>query len=228
MAAPKNFRSAFNGFNRQDVVHYIEYMNTQHAAQINQLSSEVEFLRQKLTHIQSEQPAADDRLGELEETCASLRDQLQQSQAREAELNARCDQLSLERDEALVAGSSHAELEALCAQLTKERDEALAAKAQAEAAKVHVSVEAELEAYRRAERVERLAHERVEQLYHQANGTLADAAVKVEDASNQINELADHVTAQLAQLQSAVASSKQALHEATAGLYAIRPNMEEN
>jgi uncharacterized protein YPO0396 len=110
----------------------------------------------------------------------------------------------------------------------KERDEALAAKAEAEATKVHVSVEAELEAYRRAERVERLAHERVEQLYHQANGTLADAAIKVEDASNQINTLSDLVSAQLTQLQNAVTGSKQALQEATAGLYAIRPNTEEN
>ena len=227
MAAPKNFRSAFNGFNRPDVVHYIEYINAQHTAQVNQLNSEVEFLRQKLTHLQAEQPASDERVQKLEESCTTLQEQLQEAQDRSTALDAQCKQLAQERDDAIAAGN-HSDLEAMCAQLTKERDEALAAKAQAEAAKVHVSVEAELEAYRRAERVERLAHERVEQLYHQANGTLADAAVKVEDASNQINELADHVTAQLAQLQSAVASSKQALHEATAGLYAIRPDTEEN
>lgn len=227
MAAPKNFRSAFNGFNREDVVHYIEYMNAQHTTQVNQLNSEVEFLRQKLTHIQAEQPTSDDRAQKLEEACSILREQLQEAQSHSAALEAQCEQLARERDEALTAGN-RSDLEVMCAQLTKERDEALAAKAQAEASHVHVSVEAELEAYRRAERVERLAHERVEQLYHQANGTLADAAVKVEDASNQINELADLVAAQLAQLQSAVASSKQALHEATAGLYAIRPNIEEN
>ncbi len=227
MAAPKNFRSAFNGFNREDVVHYIEYMNAQHTTQVNQLNSELEFLRQKLTHIQAEQPAADDRAQKLEEACNILREQLQAAQDRNAILEAQCKQLTQELDDSITA-SSCSDLEAMCAQLAKERDEALAAKAEAEATKVHVSVEAELEAYRRAERVERLAHERVEQLYHQANGTLADAAVKVEYASNQINELADHVSTQLAQLQSAVASSKQALHEATAGLYAIRPNTEEN
>ena len=73
-----------------------------------------------------------------------------------------------------------------------------------------------------------MARERVEQLYHQANGTLADAAIKVEDASNQINTLSDLVSAQLTQLQNAVTGSKQALQDATAGLYAIRPNTEEN
>lgn len=200
MAAPQSFRSAFNGFNREDVVHYIEYMNSQHSTQVNQLSSEVEFLRQKLTHIQAEQPTVDDRAAKLEEACAILREQLQEAQ----DLNSA--------------------LEEKCLQLTKERDDALAAGA----TKVHVSVEAELEAYRRAERVERLARERVEQLYHQANGTLADAAIKVEDASNQINTLSDLVSAQLTQLQNAVTGSKQALQDATAGLYAIRPNTEEN
>ena len=200
MAAPQSFRSAFNGFNREDVVHYIEYMNSQHSTQVNQLSSEVEFLRQKLTHIQAEQPTVDDRAAKLEEACAILREQLQEAQ----DLNSA--------------------LEEKCLQLTKERDDALAAGA----TKVHVSVEAELEAYRRAERVERLARERVEQLYHQANGTLADAAIKVEDASNQISTLSDLVSAQLTQLQNAVTGSKQALQDATAGLYAIRPNTEEN
>ena len=38
MATPQNFRSAFNGFNRQDVVHYLEYINTKHQDQINSLT----------------------------------------------------------------------------------------------------------------------------------------------------------------------------------------------
>ena len=33
MAAPQNFRSAFNGFNREDVVHYLEYLNSKHQNQ---------------------------------------------------------------------------------------------------------------------------------------------------------------------------------------------------
>ena len=28
MASSQNFRTAFNGFNREDVVHYLEYINT--------------------------------------------------------------------------------------------------------------------------------------------------------------------------------------------------------
>ena len=47
MAAFQNFRSAFNGFNREDVVHYIEFLNSKHAADLNQLNAELEYLRKK-------------------------------------------------------------------------------------------------------------------------------------------------------------------------------------
>ena len=45
MAGMKNFRSAFNGFNREDVVNYLEHINTRHQNQLNQLQSELEELR---------------------------------------------------------------------------------------------------------------------------------------------------------------------------------------
>jgi len=52
MSTPQNFRSAFNGFNREDVASYLEYLNSKHTAQINQLTSEADFLRTKLENIQ--------------------------------------------------------------------------------------------------------------------------------------------------------------------------------
>ena len=42
MANSQNFRSAFNGFNREDVVKYIEYLNGKHSADLNQLNAELE------------------------------------------------------------------------------------------------------------------------------------------------------------------------------------------
>ena len=43
MDTPKNFRSAFNGFNREDVVRYIEYMNNKHSAELEQLNSQLQL-----------------------------------------------------------------------------------------------------------------------------------------------------------------------------------------
>ena len=53
MAAPQNFRSAFNGFNRQDVVHYLEYINTKHQDQINSLTEERDALRAQIEQMQA-------------------------------------------------------------------------------------------------------------------------------------------------------------------------------
>ena len=44
MASFQNFRSAFNGFNREDVVRYLEMINNKHNAQVNQLNTEIQTL----------------------------------------------------------------------------------------------------------------------------------------------------------------------------------------
>ena len=102
-----------------------------------------------------------------------------------------------------------------------------ARQAEAEAAPAAPSSTAmELEAYRRAERTERIARERAELVYHQVNGVLADATVKVDEAHSRIDGLTQQVTAQLQQLQEAVSASRQALSDAAATLYTIRPTGE--
>ena len=189
MATQMNFRSAFNGFNREDVVHYIEFLNSKHSADLNQLNAELEYLRGK----QAEPPVqkADDileqqaaRIRELFDRCAALEQELATAKAENAKLSAQVQQ----------------------------QDSG------------HNLLEDELEVYRRAERTERYARERADSLYRQANGALADATVKVDEAAQQFSQMTDHVVAQLSELQNAVASSKQALRDAAATLYTIRPN----
>ena len=185
MAAPQNFRTAFNGFHREDVVRYLEYLNTKHAAEINQLNSEADHLRSKL---ENAQPTEEQLALEAE------RDQLK---AQVEELMARCEAL----EEALAAKNQN-----------PEQEEGIHNPAQ------------ELEAYRRAERTERMAKERAELVYHQINGVLAEATIKVDSVSGQISGMADQVMSQLTQLQVAIGNSKQALKDAASTMYAIRPN----
>lgn len=87
MAAPQNFRSSFNGFNREDVVHYLEYLNNKHTAQVNQLTTEIEELRSRAVNDQS------DLVASLQEECASLNILLEQAEAEKAQLAERCAQL---------------------------------------------------------------------------------------------------------------------------------------
>lgn len=201
MSASYNFRTAFNGFNREDVVHYIEYINSKHTTQLNQL-------RTDLTAAQQEN--------------AVLKAQPQHNPELEAQVAVLTEKLAQLEEELLTAQIAKSDLEAQLADMTTQRDAALNDQAQ-----VQRRNEEELEAYRRAERVERQAKERTEAMYQKANGVLADATAKVDNASAQIAGIADQVAAQLAVLQQAVTGSKTALKDAATTLYTIRLTGEE-
>lgn len=193
MAAPQNFRSALNGFNREDVVHYLEYLNAKHTNELNQIRVEKDALQAELNLLRSRPasaPAASDDTD-------GLRRQIAQLEQEKADLQAALDQANTQKEAALIQVQ----------QTTGNTAE-------------------ELEAYRRAERVERIARERAAQVYQQANGVLADASVKVDEVTAQISEMADHVAGQLTTLQGLVTGSKQVLQDAAASLYAIRPEEE--
>ena len=188
--AQQTFRSALNGFHREDVVRYIEFLKAQHAAEITQLNSELAFLRSKA---EQEVPAP------TETACGDNSELIEQQAARIRELFDRCKE-------------QEQEIEKLKADL-----EQVASKP---------SVEEELETYRRAERIERMARERAEQMYNQANAVLADAAVKADETAALIAQMSDNVMGQLNELQAAVAGSSQSLRDTAAALYSIRPDTE--
>ena len=196
MADMQNFRKAINGFNREDVVRYIEYINAKHAEELNQLRSEIEFLQEKL-NASAQEPAVEEAAEEQEE---------------------------------IVSGRVQ-ELEVEVQDLRSQLAAALEAKAAAEASRnvsgTQFRMEQELEAYRRAERTERIARERADQVYRTTNGVLADATVRVDEAASMISEMSEQVMFQLNLLQNAVSGSKQALKDAAATMYAIRPGNEE-
>lgn len=172
MAEIQSFRTAFRGFNRHDVVNYIEYINNKHNSQVEQLNQQLQEALQR--------PTDDD-----------LAKQLADAQARISEL------------EALLADEGNA----------------------VPAAGISCS-EQELEAYRRAERTERVARERAQQIYAHANSVLSDATAQAQSASAHIGAIADQVAEQLREYQQSVLSTKDTFQEAVASLQAIRPEEE--
>ena len=214
MAAPQNFRSAFNGFNREDVVHYLEYINTKHKNQIDQLSAENQELRASAQR----HPLVDQQevMEYLQNHSTELNEQLEAEKARNAELTA---QLEEEKNR---CAELTAQLEALQSNPSGTVQQEAAPSA-VEGTLSSLAAE-ELEAYRRAERIEREAKERAELVYYQANGVLTEASAKVDAISADITDMADQVMQQLTQLQIAVSSSKQALQDASSIMGTIRPN----
>lgn len=176
MATMQNFRSSVGGFNRQDVVQYIEYMNNKHKSQVEQLNTQLQVMQAELNKARAAAQAHDDLLAKLEAA------------------EARCAQLETE-----------------LAQVPE------AAPAQ------ELPTADELEAYRRAERTERIAQERAAQIYAQANAVLADATAKADAAAAQISDLTMQVCAQLQSYQTTINSNKALLQDTAVALAAIRP-----
>ncbi len=168
MAASHTFRTAFRGFNREDVVRYIEYINNYYNSQLEQLRTQA-------------QPANEDLLARLEAA------------------EARC-----------------AELEALLAQQSVDAAEPV----------LVTPTEQELEAYRRAERAEREAKDRAQQIYTQAHAVLAETTLKAEAASEQFSAISQQITEQMQQYQQSVEDTRRTFQEAVSTLYAIRPEEE--
>ena len=160
--ATQRFRSAFNGFNREDVVRYIEFLNNQHNAQVEQLNTQ---LQNALAHPVN---------GELEAKLAAAYE--------------RCAQLEAQLGGCPVTSS-----------------------------------EQELEAYRRAEKTERVAQERAQQIRTQANAVLADATVKAEFAAERIAELARQANSQMQAYQDAINGTQALFQDVVAALASIQP-----
>ena len=189
--AQQTFRTSLSGFNREDVVRYIEFLNAQHAAEISQLNSELAFLRNKADQEPSAETAAPENGDLIEQQAARIR-----------------------------------ELFDLCKEQAQQIEKLTAELAQAQQPAPKTCVEDELEAYRRAERIERLAQERAAQMSDRANAVLADATVKIDEAATLIAQMSEKVMGQLTELQTAVSGSNQSLRDAAASLCSIRPDTE--
>ncbi len=192
-----NFRSSLHGFNRQDVANYLEYLNNRHAAQVNQLNTDLEALRR-----QAEAPAEDPQRTALEARCRELEQQL--SIARK------------ERDEALAQREA---AEQKLASARQDREEALL-----RSCGEKLEANRELEAYRRAERTERMARERAEQVYSETGTVLTQASNRIEAALRQMTGISQQVTGQLDTLQTAIASSRLALQDAAQTIDKLKPS----
>ncbi len=239
MSLVKNFRSALNGFNREDVVHYIEYLNAKHNSELQQLSAEMDLLRNGAAA-----PDLSEQLKQAQEEVYVLRIRLNEKIDALDDLQERFEKLkTAPQSTAVVVDEEEINrLQLRCKELEEQLQAAQDARRQAEAARDAAAVtaassrmEQELETYRRAERTEREARERAQQaeaaakyraeeINRRANGALADATVKVEDTFAQISQLAAGVNEQLEQLQQAVTASRQVLSDASQALYTIGAN----
>jgi chromosome segregation ATPase len=212
MNEPQTFRSAFNGFNREDVVNHIAYMSNKHETQTAQLRSENAALRAELEELRGEMKEGVDQRSRI----PGLELAIAQQDAELAGLRAQLEmanQLLNEQEEQLSA-------------LREELEEAkeCAAKPVMEKTSSHWD---ELRAYRRAETAERQARERVNALYDDATGALRTAGTALCDTTASFDTLAEQFRADLVALMDTIESGRSALGKAAETLDGLRPEMTE-
>ena len=215
MADIFNFRSAFNGFNREDVVHYIDYLNTTHENLVKQLQADLANAQQEpeIVHV----PQDNAELDSLREQCANQATLLAAISAEKETLMNRCIQL-----EAALAAQK--EVPAVVAPVAAPVVTPVAAPVVAPKAPLNAYTDEELAAYRRAERVEREATDRAQSIYRQLKTLLVDASSQTNIAVSSLDGIADQVNSQLADLRNSLLSSKNYLEQTAADLLQLQPS----
>ena len=213
MNEPQTFRSAFNGFHREDVVNHIAYMTTKHETLVKELRSENDTLRTELEDLRArldEDTATQDRAAELEQAL----------EGKEAELAA----LKEELETANQLLNEQAEQMAALREELEEAKEAAAKPAAIEKSANHWD---ELRAYRRAETAERQAKERVNDLYTSANTALRGAGATLGATNAAFEALAEKFREDLVELMNAIETGRTALTTAADTLDTLRPEETE-
>ena len=213
MNEPQTFRSAFNGFHREDVVNHIAFMTNKHETAVNQLRSEADALRTELEELRArleEDDTERSRVPELEQSLAE----------REAELTAAREELETANQ---LLNEQAEQINALKEQL-EEAKEAAAKAPKLEKSANHWD---ELRAYRRAETAERQARERVNDLYDGATVALRGAGATLADTNAAFEALAEKFRADLVELMTTIDTGYNALGAAADTLDGLRPEETE-
>ena len=186
MADFSKFRTAVSGFNRTDVVNYIESASMEHQKALRKLTDE----RDKL--------AAEN---------AQLQTQLTGLQARLIQVQADNDALSEQVSTLAQEGSARAEAAAQPQPAPEAGpiEEEPAAETPEPPAQEPSLTEKELTAYRRAEQTERNAAVRARRIYTQLSNLCEDARSRYLDSGEEIAALAADLSTGLARLQDAFA-----------------------
>lgn len=202
-----NFRSSMHGFNRDDVIAYIEKTSLEHEKDLRALQDanarmrqqldecDVDLLREELSNARAALAAAEKKVEQLEAEKAMLEGELAGAREALAEAaNAPASALDACFAEPVEEEPAPAESSPLNAPILP-----VCEPAPAEPAKDYEALE--LAAYRRAEVAERLARERANTIYDQLGEVFNAASTKLDSNEIDLTQLTQALQLNMSQLQ---------------------------
>ena len=212
-AFTESFRSALNGFNRTDVVQFIQRQTVEHEKAMRLLREENARLKQAAAapaenteHLQREKQALEATLAETVSKCNVLREQVTQLTAENTELK-----------DALAAAVFEAETAKAAEPQTSSLDRPIAPPAGLATAPTSFD-ELELAAYRRAEQTERMARERAFASSERIQGIYRQAESKMNLTASDMNLLLDNLRTNYEQMQALMETARNILAESADSL----------
>lgn len=187
MADITRFRTSMGGFNRADVAKYMETMAAEHNRVKKQLREENETLSA--------------RLAELEQKAAAQEAQLQELQKKLTDTETALSSTEAALEEALVMVEEQEALRAVQEAQQTEQDPDYAAM--------------ELEAYRRAEAMERTAQERSVRMRRKVGDFLDNLSARYEQTGQEVEALSTDIQTNLSRLQEALSDLDLIFEEAS-------------
>ena len=126
MSTNLNFRSALNGFNREDVVNYIEFLTNRHVSDLSQMKAQLDAANEEIERLKA-QPAPEAAPAETAAAPVEDTEALTQAKARIAELEAQVAALNAREPAPALSENAQAELEQARLDVSTEQAEALKA-----------------------------------------------------------------------------------------------------
>ena len=192
------FRTAFNGFNRTDVVQFIQKQTSEHEKNLRVLRDENRQLKQGLSEAKSDRDALADEKRGLEDELAALREKLAAAEQKNAELTE------------LVESVTHSKTPVL--------DRPMAT----DVTMSNSFDEMELTAYRRAELTERMARERAQASADRMKQILSQGFEKISTLEGDYALLSDVCRNDFARMQELLQNAREILNESSDGLRAAQ------
>lgn len=196
------FRTAVSGFNRTDVVNYIESTSIEHQKALRKLTDERDKLAAENARLQVELAGLQKRLEQAQADNDALSGQVNTLAQEGAELAEQLKKSEEARQELLIRPAPQPEEPAEPAPQPEEPETEAAPE---EPAQEPSLTEKELTAYRRAEQTERNAAVRARRIYAQLSNLCEDARTRYMDSGEEIAALAADLSTGLSRLQDAFA-----------------------
>ena len=206
MADFSKFRSAINGFNRTDVVNYVESISLDYQKQLRQLQAEIEQLHTDNQSLLQERDVLTAKTGRLETELRAAEEARQNAETELAALREQAEQTPPEPE----AETQPDELDA----------------AEPEGAEMPDPGE-ELAAYRRAAQTERNAATRAKRLQARVTALCDNARSRYQDTSEEITALSEDLSVGIVRLQDALSELQQIFDQSEEAFEALELPEEE-